>query len=205
VKKLFSIAEKLKQVYCLHRYLRATTRFLRPAAPVMLRGHAALSGRWQLLGGARREWGGHGCVYLLRGIKTGGRRKSTSVFTMQSLPDLRGQSITDWEQEVTMSIPFGRGDPIKVVIAPGLVVPRTMFKYQLQQAIYEGSANGGVRWWCKKVAEPCGTIRQAKFDISVRFGNKCAFCYFSRIRKSLLAKPLNLCFVPEHTLNLPQP
>jgi len=113
-------------------------------------------------------------VNLLRGIKTGGRRKSTSIFTMQSLPvltiaDLRGHSITDWEQEVTMSIPFGRGDPIKVVIAPGLVVPRTMFKYQLQQAIYEGSANGGVRWWCKKVSEPCGTVRQAKFDISVRF------------------------------------
>ena len=81
---------------------------------------------------------------LLRGIKRGGRRKSTSIFTMQSLPvltiaDLRGHSITDWEQEVTMSIPFGRGDPIKVLIAPGLVVPRTMFKYQLQQAIYEGS------------------------------------------------------------------
>jgi hypothetical protein len=93
---------------------------------------------------------------------------------MQSLPvltiaDLRGQSITDWEQQVTMSIPFGHGDPIKVVLAPGLVVPRTMFKYQLQQAIYEGSANGGVRWWCKRVALPSGAVRQAKFDISVRF------------------------------------
>ena len=93
---------------------------------------------------------------------------------MQSLPvltiaDLRGQSITDWEQEVTMSIPFGRGNPLKVVIAPDLVLPKTIFMYQLQQAVYEGSANGGVRWWCKRVAEPSGTVRQAKFDVSVRF------------------------------------
>jgi hypothetical protein len=93
---------------------------------------------------------------------------------MHSLPvltiaDLRSQSVTNWEQEVTLSIPFGRGSPLKVVLAPGLVLPKTIFKYQLQQAVYEGSAGGGVRWWCKKVNEPCGHVRQAKFDISVRF------------------------------------
>lgn len=75
----------------------------------------------------------------------------------------------DWEQEVTMSIPFGRGDPLKVVIAPDLVLPKTIFKHQLQQAVSEGSANGGVKWWCKRVSKPCGHVRQAKFDISVRF------------------------------------
>jgi hypothetical protein len=93
---------------------------------------------------------------------------------MQSLPvltiaDLRGQSITDWEQEVTMSIPFGRGDPLKVVIAPDLVFPKTIFMYQLQLAVYEGSADGGVRWWCKKVAElRTSPASQVRYQRSIR-------------------------------------
>lgn len=97
-----------------------------------------------------------------------------ALFTMESLPvitvaDVGGERITDWEQEATLSIPFGRGPPLQSVLAPGSVIPKTIFKYQLQQAVCEGSANGGVRWWCKSVEQPCGQLRQAKFDISVRF------------------------------------
>lgn len=91
------------------------------------------------------------------------------ILPVLTVADVRGQCITDWEQEVTLSIPFGRGPPLQTVLAPGSVVPKTIFKYQLQHAVYEGSANGGVRWWCKSVEEPCGQLRQAKFDISVRF------------------------------------
>ena len=86
-----------------------------------------------------------------------------------TVADLRGQSNTNWRQDVELSFPFRRGPPLKVQVTPDLVMPKALFKYQLQQAVFEGTANGGVRWWCEKVSYPSGKQRQAGFDISIRF------------------------------------
>ena len=86
-----------------------------------------------------------------------------------TIADVRAVSTTEWEQALVLSIPFGRGTPLVVALAPRISFPRTIFKYQLQQAIYEATGNGGVRWWLKKVEYPEGKVRKAKFDISVRF------------------------------------
>jgi hypothetical protein len=56
-----------------------------------------------------------------------------------------------------------------VKLVPDVTVPKAVFKYQLHQAIVEGSANGGVRWWCERAAFPSGDDRKHGFDISVRF------------------------------------
>ncbi len=88
---------------------------------------------------------------------------------MLTIADVRAVTATNWEQELVSSIPFGRGPPLVVALAPDVTIPKTIFKYQLQQAIYEATGNGGVRWWCKKVEYPVGKVRQAKFDISIRF------------------------------------
>ena len=90
--------------------------------------------------------------------------ESASALT---IADVRAVSTTEWEQAFVLSIPFGRGTPLVVALAPGISFPRAIFKYQLQQAIYEATGNGGVRWWLKKVEYPEGTVRKAKFDISL--------------------------------------
>ena len=64
---------------------------------------------------------------------------------------------------------FRRGEPLKVLMAPGLVLPKALFKFQLQQAVFEGTCNTGVRWWFDKVAFPVGAERQSSVDMSVRF------------------------------------
>jgi hypothetical protein len=81
-----------------------------------------------------------------------------------TVADLRGRAIVDWEQDLQLSFAYRRGPPMIVNVVPDLVVPKAVFKYQLHQAIVEGSANGGVRWWCQRVARG-----ERGFDISVRF------------------------------------
>ena len=81
-----------------------------------------------------------------------------------TVADLRDRAIVDWEQGLQLSFAYRRGPPMIVNVVPDLVVPKAVFKYQLHQAIVEGSANGGVRWWCERVARG-----ERGFDISVRF------------------------------------
>jgi hypothetical protein len=100
--------------------------------------------------------------------------QSRSFFIMESGPvltiaDLRQQSNTNWCQDVELSFAFRRGEPLKVLMIPGLTLPKALFKYQLQQAVFEGTSITGVRWWCDKVFFPVGTERKASFDMSVRF------------------------------------
>ena len=61
-----------------------------------------------------------------------------------TVADLRSRAIVDWEQDVQLSFAYKRGPPMIVNLEPGLVVPKALFKYQLHQAIVEGSANGGL-------------------------------------------------------------
>ncbi len=68
-----------------------------------------------------------------------------------------------------LSFTFRRGEPLKVLMMPGLVLPKALFKYQLQQTVFEGTSITGVRWWCDTVAFPVGTERQSSFDMSARF------------------------------------
>lgn len=86
-----------------------------------------------------------------------------------TVADLRGRAINDWVQDVQLSFAYKRGPPMIVNLEAGLVVPKALFKYQLHQAIVEGSANGGVRWWCERAHFPSGDDRKHGFDISVRF------------------------------------
>ena len=86
-----------------------------------------------------------------------------------TVADLRGRAIVDWEQEVHLTFPYRRGAPITIQLALDVVIPKACFKYQLQQAVVEGTANGGVRWWSERVAVPHGQARQHGHDISVRF------------------------------------
>ena len=86
-----------------------------------------------------------------------------------TIADLRQASNTNWCQDVELSFAFRRGEPLKVLLAPGLVLPKALFKFQLQQAVFEGTCNTGVRWWCQQVAFPVGTERKSSFDMSVRF------------------------------------
>jgi hypothetical protein len=86
-----------------------------------------------------------------------------------TLADLRGRAIVDWEQDVELSFAYRRGPPMIVKLEPGLVVPKVLFKYQLHQALVDGSANGGVRWWCERAHFSVGDQRKAGFDVSVRF------------------------------------
>ena len=86
-----------------------------------------------------------------------------------TVADLRAHSVMEWDQDVQLSIALPGRPPLVVALASNLVVPMPIFKYQLQQAVYEGTSNGGVKWWCKKVAFPCGTQRKHKFEISIRF------------------------------------
>jgi hypothetical protein len=86
-----------------------------------------------------------------------------------TIADLRQASNTTWCQDVELSIAFRRGEPLKVLLVPDLVLPKALFKFQLQQAVFEGTCNTGVRWWCEKVAFPEGTERKSSFDMSVRF------------------------------------
>jgi hypothetical protein len=65
-----------------------------------------------------------------------------------TVADLRGRAIVDWEQDVELSFAYKRSPPMIVKLVPDLVVPKAVFKYQLHQAFVEGTANGGVRWWC---------------------------------------------------------
>ena len=86
-----------------------------------------------------------------------------------TIADLRQASNTTWCQDVELSIAFRRGEPLKVRLEPDLVLPKALFKFQLQQAVFEGTCYTGVRWWCEKVAFPEGTERKSSFDMSVRF------------------------------------
>jgi hypothetical protein len=86
-----------------------------------------------------------------------------------TLADLRVHAIVDWEQDVELSFAYKRGPPMIVKLVPGLVVPKVLFKYQLHQALVEGSANGGIRWWCERAHFSFGDQRKAGFDVSVRF------------------------------------
>ena len=61
-----------------------------------------------------------------------------------TVADLRGRAIVDWEQHLQLSFAYRRGPPMIVNVVPDLVVPKAVFKYQLHQAIVEGSANGGL-------------------------------------------------------------
>ncbi len=93
---------------------------------------------------------------------------------MESLPvltvaDLRAHSVMEWDQDVQLSFPLPGRPPLVLALASNLVVPVAVFKYQLQQAVYEGTCNGGVKWWCKKVAFTCGKRRKHKFDMSINF------------------------------------
>ena len=70
--------------------------------------------------------------------------QSRSFFIMESGPvltiaDLRQQSNTNWCQDVELSFAFRRGEPLKVLMIPGLTLPKALFKYQLQQAVFEGT------------------------------------------------------------------
>jgi hypothetical protein len=86
-----------------------------------------------------------------------------------TVADLRGRAIVDWEQDVHLSFAYKRGPPMIVKLVPDVTVPKAVFKYQLHQALVEGTANGGVRWWCERSHFSVGQQRQAGFDISVRF------------------------------------
>ena len=86
-----------------------------------------------------------------------------------TVADLRGRAIVDWEQDVELSFAYKRSPPMIVKLVPDLVVPKAVFKYQLHQAFVEGTANGGVRWWCEKVAFSSAMERQTGVDTSVRF------------------------------------
>ena len=93
---------------------------------------------------------------------------------MESLPvltvaDLRAHTVMEWDQDVQLSFALPGRPALVVALASNLVVPMPMFKYQLQQAVYEGTSNGGVKWWCKRVAFPCGAKRKPKFEMSIRF------------------------------------
>ena len=88
---------------------------------------------------------------------------------MLSVADLRSQAIVDWEQDVHLSFHYKRAAPMKIKVEPELVVPKAVFKYELHQALVEGTSNGGVRWWCDKVDFPSGREREHPFDISIRF------------------------------------
>ena len=66
-----------------------------------------------------------------------------------TVADLRAQSSTNWRQDVELSFPFRRGPPLKAQMTPGLVIPKSLFKFQLQQAVFEGTAIGGVRFMCR--------------------------------------------------------
>ena len=106
---------------------------------------------------------------------------------MLSVADLRSQAIVDWEQDVHLSFHYKRAAPMKIKVEPELVVPKAVFKYELHQALVEGTSNGGVRWWCDKVDFPSGREREHPFDISIRFmcrhGRK---CYRSSTRRESL-------------------
>ena len=93
---------------------------------------------------------------------------------MESLPvltvaDLRAHTVMEWDQDVQLSFSLPGRPALVVALASNLVVPMPIFKYQLQQALYEGTSNGGVKWWCKRVAFPCGEKRKPKFEMSIRF------------------------------------
>ena len=93
---------------------------------------------------------------------------------MESLPvltvaDLRAHTVMEWDQDAQLSFASPGRPPLAVALASNLVVPMPIFKYQLQQAAYEGTSNGGVKWWCKRVAFPCGEKRKSKFEMSIRF------------------------------------
>lgn len=86
-----------------------------------------------------------------------------------TITDLRQASNTTWRQDVELLIAFKRSEPVKVLLVLDLVLPKALFKFQLQQAVFEGTCNTGVRWWFDKVAFPVGAERQSSFDMSVRF------------------------------------
>jgi hypothetical protein len=94
-----------------------------------------------------------------------------------TIADLRARAIVDWEQDVHLSFAYKRGPPMIVKLAPDVLVPKAVFKYQLHQALVEGSADGGVRWWCQRVAFSSGEDRKHGFDFSVRF-----MCRHGRLR-----------------------
>ncbi len=81
-----------------------------------------------------------------------------------TVADLRGRVIVDWEQDVQLSFAYKRSPSMIVKLVPNLVLPKAVFKYQLHQADVEGTANGGVRWWCEKVAFSSAMERQTGFD-----------------------------------------
>ena len=60
-----------------------------------------------------------------------------------TIADLRQASNTTWCQDVELSIAFRRGEPLKVLLVPDLVLPKALFKFQLQQAVFEGTSNTG--------------------------------------------------------------
>ena len=67
-----------------------------------------------------------------------------------TIEDLRSTVIQEWDQRVVLSVPFGRGPPLTVVIEEGVSLPIPLFQYQLRQAMYEATASEGVKWWCQR-------------------------------------------------------
>ncbi len=59
---------------------------------------------------------------------------------MLSVADLRSQAIVDWEQDVHLSFQYKRAAPMKIKVEPELVVPKAVFKYELHQALVEGTS-----------------------------------------------------------------
>ena len=52
-----------------------------------------------------------------------------------TIADLRARAIVDWEQYVHLSFAYKRGPPMIVKLAPDVLVPKAVFKYQLHQAL----------------------------------------------------------------------
>jgi hypothetical protein len=67
-----------------------------------------------------------------------------------TIADLRQASNTNWCQDVELSFAFRRGERLKVQFALGLVLPKALFKFQLQQAVFEFQIKGrSIRHVCE--------------------------------------------------------
>ena len=84
---------------------------------------------------------------------------SVSGSIVLTISDLRGRVDTNWEQDIRLPIRFRVGPPLDVRLAEGTVLPMAMFEYQLERAVYDGTAAGGVKWWFHKRFEPQGSQR----------------------------------------------